>query len=509
MIRDDATDATIVPWYRALDRKQWYTLCAANLGWVFDGYETYALILTVAAVFRQLLSGDQLAAIPFYAGLTIAVTLLGWGIGGIVGGILSDYIGRKRMLIYAILAYSLTTGLTALAWSLESFIALRFIVGLALGSEWATGAAMVAEMWPPRHRGKGAGLMQCGLGIGFFIASLVWLFVSPLGPSAWRWMYVIGILPAAATWWVRRSIDEPEAWAESDRRRREAVAQQKRGQALDEPARRLTRFTLSDLLSDRSTRRLLVPALLMSTTTTLTWWGISSWVPPYVASLAAANGLPAERWASLAGMSYNVGAVCGYVAFGFCADAWGRRPVTITWFASAWLLTPVLFLWTSSPTLVLVVCAVNAFFSLGQYHLVSGLAARSVPDPRSCHCRELLLQRAAVHRVRGPAGRRHAHHGVRRLRARRGDRQHDLSRRDPGRPVLPGNTRQAAAGVASSPTNHVGGATRRTMSGSRTAVRPRARRRWVCRREQPLAPSFATMLPGVPRVAPVCESTSH
>jgi len=135
--RDDATDATIVPWYRALDRKQWYTLCAANLGWVFDGYETYALILTVAAVFRQLLSGDQLAAIPFYAGLTIAVTLLGWGIGGIVGGILSDYIGRKRMLIYAILAYSLTTGLTALAWSLESFIALRFIVGLALGSEWA------------------------------------------------------------------------------------------------------------------------------------------------------------------------------------------------------------------------------------------------------------------------------------------------------------------------------------------------------------------------------------
>ena len=123
MTRDDATDATVVPWYRALDRKQWYTLCAANLGWVFDGYETYALILTVAAVFRQLLSGDQLAAIPFYAGLTIAVTLLGWGIGGIVGGILSDYIGRKRMLIYAILAYSLTTGLTALAWSLESFVA--------------------------------------------------------------------------------------------------------------------------------------------------------------------------------------------------------------------------------------------------------------------------------------------------------------------------------------------------------------------------------------------------
>jgi MFS family permease len=112
--RHAVNHAAVAPWYRALDRKQWYTLGAANLGWVFDGYETYALILTVAAVFRQLLSGDQLTAIPFYAGLTIAVTLLGWGIGGIVGGILSDYIGRKRMLIYAILAYSLTTGLTAI-----------------------------------------------------------------------------------------------------------------------------------------------------------------------------------------------------------------------------------------------------------------------------------------------------------------------------------------------------------------------------------------------------------
>src|SRR5262245_42138598 len=306
-----------VPWYRALDRRQWYTLVAANLGWVFDGYETYALILTVAPVFRQLLPAGQLAAIPFYAGLTIGVTLLGWGIGGIVGGILSDYVGRKRMLIYAILAYSITTGLTALAWSWPSFVALRFIVGLALGSEWATGAAMVAEMWPAAHRGKGGGLMQCGLGIGFFIASLVWRFIGPLGPSAWRWMYVIGVLPAAATWWVRRRIDEPETWTASDRRRREAVARQKLGERLDDPSRHLTRFTLSDLLSDRATRRLLLPALLMSTTTTLAWWGISSWVPPFVASLAATSGLPAERWASLAGMSYNVGAVCGYVAFGF------------------------------------------------------------------------------------------------------------------------------------------------------------------------------------------------
>src|SRR3974390_2137207 len=143
------------------------------------------------------------------------------------------------MLIYAVLAYSIVTGFTAIAWSWISFVILRFIVGLALGSEWSTGTSMVAEMWPAEHRGKGAGLMQCGLGIGFFVASAVWFFVSGFGPSAWRWMYVIGVLPALATWWIRRGMAEPEKWAASDRKRREAISAEKRGEVLGESERHL------------------------------------------------------------------------------------------------------------------------------------------------------------------------------------------------------------------------------------------------------------------------------
>ena len=122
------------PWYRSLDRRQWRTLGAANLGWLFDGYEAYALILTVTVAFRELLPAGSDQFIPFYSGIALAVTLLGWGIGGIAGGIAADYLGRKRMLIYSVLAYSLVTGLTAFAWSWTSFVVLRFIVGVALGS---------------------------------------------------------------------------------------------------------------------------------------------------------------------------------------------------------------------------------------------------------------------------------------------------------------------------------------------------------------------------------------
>jgi MFS family permease len=356
-----------VVWYRSINRQQWSALLASNLGWFFDGYETYALILTVGGALGQLLDPAMHAQIPFYAGLVIALTLLGWGLGGLIGGVLTDYIGRKRMMMVAILAYSLTTGLSAFSWNWESFAALRFIVGLAMGSEWATGTAMTAEIWPDRHRGKGAGLMQCGLGTGFFIASFVWLFMSGVGQHAWRYMYLIGVLPGLATLWMRAGIPESEQWQRVDKDRRETLARKRSGVALDEHEQALTRFTLIDLFAVPELRRRTLIAVLMSLSTTLGWWGISTWVPPYIGSVALHAGLSASRWASFAGMAYNAGAIAGYIGLGFLADAYGRKRVTFLFFAMAFLLTPVLFMWTHDIGLLLAVACVTGFFSLGQY----------------------------------------------------------------------------------------------------------------------------------------------
>src|SRR5215469_12505692 len=214
--------ASALPWYKSLTASQWRMLLAANLGWLFDGYETYALILTVGPAMHSLLDPSQFKDISSYAGIVISITLLGWGVGGIIGGVLADYIGRRRTMIFAILAYSIMTGLTALSFDWISFAVLRFLVGIAIGSEWATGTSMLAELWPQHARGKGAGIMQCGLGIGFFLASLIWLFVSGLGPDAWRYMFVIGILPALLTVWIRTSIDESQAWQSVDAQRKDA-----------------------------------------------------------------------------------------------------------------------------------------------------------------------------------------------------------------------------------------------------------------------------------------------
>lgn len=359
--------ATEAPWYRLLSRSQWNTLIASNLGWMFDGYETFALVMCVGAALRQLLEPSQYGQIPTYAGIVIALTLLGWGIGGLIGGIAADYFGRKRTMLLAILAYSLMTGISALAWDWMSFAVLRFLVGVAIGSEWVTGASIVSELWPDRARGRGVALMQCGLGIGFFLASLAWLFIGALGPNAWRVMFLIGVLPALMTLWVRRSIPESDRWERVNRDREAALSRKRAGAALTAQDESLARFTVADLFAEPDTRRRIVLTFVMSLGTNIGFWGISTWIPPYIGSVAAAAGLANQEWQSYAGMVYNGTAVLGYVVYGFMADAIGRKPATLFFMAASLLSIALLFLWAQGLAMMLLGASLCGAFVSGQY----------------------------------------------------------------------------------------------------------------------------------------------
>ena len=159
----------------------------------------------------------------------------------------------------------------------------HMVMGPTCGMILADLGAEVIKVEPP---GGDKTRKLPGLGIGFFIASFVWLFVSPFGPDAWRYMYLIGILPAFFTLWVRRGIPESSLWETADQHRRSAIERKRSGAALDASEHALTRFTLVDLFAEPEVRRRTIFAFLMSLTTTLAWWGISTWVPPYVGSVA-------------------------------------------------------------------------------------------------------------------------------------------------------------------------------------------------------------------------------
>ena len=357
--------ATSQPWYRSLNRNQWNILLAANLGWLFDGFELYALFLTVGFALHQLLDVAQYAAIPRYAGYILATTVFGWAAGGVIGGIIADYIGRKRMMILAILAYSLTTGLSALAWDWVSFAVLRFLVGVAIGSEWATGASIVSELWPDHARGKGGGLLQCGAGLGGILASGVWLVVGGVGPNAWRWMYLIGVLPALVTLWIRRRIPESARWEQANERRRTAHDLRRQGALLEGENAALTRPTMVDLFTDRAVRRPLIGSFLMMLSVTFAFWGVGTFIPTYVGSVAAKSGSSAAEWSALAGLVTSLCGVVGFISLGFLADAIGRKPTVMFFYAMCLVLTPVVYLWARDLRVLLFCVGIFGFFSLG------------------------------------------------------------------------------------------------------------------------------------------------
>jgi MFS family permease len=362
-----ATTEGSAPWYRTLSRNQWKALVASNLGWTFDGFEVFSLILTVGVALHQLLDPSDYKLIPAYAGAVIAITVFGWGVGGLLGGILADYIGRKRSMTLTILAYSVLTGLSALSWSWLSFAVFRFLVGLAIGSEWATGASITAELWPDNARGKGGALLQCGYPIGSILASGVWLAIGSSGPSAWRYMYLVGVLPALLVFWIRRNVPESPRWEESDKRRRAAYDLRRRGAALHGEDSALVRFTLVDMFAERSVRTRLILTFIMSLSVTIGYWGVSSFVPSYVGAVAAGAGLAAQRWVGLAGLVQNVGALLGFAGFGFLADRFGRKPTTMLFYLMCLILTPIVYLWVKDIQLLVLGLAVYGFFIQGVF----------------------------------------------------------------------------------------------------------------------------------------------
>ena len=264
----------------AVSKASWRALIASWLGWMFDGFETYALVLVMTPAVHQLLPPERLPSAPVYIGGLLAATMVGWAAGGVAAGVITDYVGRRRTLMLSILCYAVFAGLAAISWDYWSLLVFRFLTGLGLGAEWGPGAAIVAEFWPPASRGRAGGALHAAHGVGFLVAAGTWLLLNPLGPSSWRFMFVLGILPALLLLYVRRWVDEPTLWIAADRCRREARTRVEAGSGSPQD-RELAQFTLTRIVSDPELRRRVGVLLVMSITTVVGWWSASTWIPDY------------------------------------------------------------------------------------------------------------------------------------------------------------------------------------------------------------------------------------
>lgn len=307
-------------WRTEITRIQWLVLAGTTLGWGLDGFAASLYILVLGPTMGELLpnSGIEVnpAAIGYYGGLTVALFLLGWAVGGILFGVLADYFGRTRVLSVGILTYAVFSALAAFSETWWQLGLLRFIAGVGSGVEAPVGAALIAETWRNRYRARAGGIMMAGYAGGFFAAAAAY---AVLGHYGWRPMLMLAGLPALLVWFIRRYVPEPPEV--------EASMQARKNRKRDGANTSHDRFVLRRLFAPP----LLHPMLVCTTLATgalIAFWSVSTWYPQVIRGLTAADGLArdvADHRVAMAAMLFNAGGILGYASWGFLADAIGRR----------------------------------------------------------------------------------------------------------------------------------------------------------------------------------------
>jgi MFS family permease len=334
----------MIDWPDQVSGAQRRTLVAGGLGWLLDAMDVMLYSLVLSHLMRDLGMGKGTA------GLLNSLTLLASAAGGLLFGVFADRIGRTRSLMVSILVYSVASGACGLSTTIVQLGLFRFILGLGMGGEWTTGAALVAETWPAAHRGKALGVMQSMWAVGEIVAAGVVALVLPR--FGWRAVFFVGVLPARLVFWIRRGVPEPEIWL----RPREARPDGGSVRVLWRP----------DL------RRNALVATAMNACAMFGYWGLFTWIPAYLSLPVAQGGrgldlMKTTTWLIVMG----VGKWLGYVLFGFFADAVGRRWSYVAYLAVAAALVPLYGI-AETPLALLLLGPLVAFFGTGYF---SGFAA--------------------------------------------------------------------------------------------------------------------------------------
>jgi MFS family permease len=334
-------------------------LLAASLGWLLDSFDVMLYALVLASLIRDL--GMNTAT----AGMLGSLTLIAAAAGGLAFGVIADRFGRTRALIGSVLIYSVFTALCGLAQTVTQLAIFRVCLGIGMGGEWASGAALVSESFPAKHRGKALGLMQSSWAIGYGLAAIVTAIVLPRW--GWRAVFFVGIIPALLTLWIRRGVPESTVWLAS-RRADLARSADKRG----------VRAAIDGLFRGGRARLTLTVAF-MNACTLFAWWAMNLWIPAYL-SLPADRGGVGLSTNVTAGLivAMQVGMWFGYVTYGFVSDAIGRKRTYVTYLLAAAGLV-LLYASTRQVALLLVLGPLVAFFGTGYFSGFGAVTAELYP----------------------------------------------------------------------------------------------------------------------------------
>jgi MFS family permease len=366
----DPKDKPGLPWWRELTRYHWFVFLVASLGWLFDCLDQQLFILARDPAITALLpAGTRSDVIKEWGGIATSIFVVGWATGGLIFGAVGDRIGRARTLTLTVLLYSVSTGLSAFSVGVLDFSLYRFLTGLGVGGVFGLAVALLADALPDRPRPQALGLLQALSAAGNISAGLIailvgWLEIGAFQPgSAWKYLFLIGALPAFLSVFIALRVREPEKWV---RAREEGRAT---GVAFG---------SYASLFGTPRWRRAAILGMLLCVAGVVGLWGVGFFSPSLVSDvinkLLRAENVPAPEvpgrvlmWTGVNMVMQNLGAFLGMMAFTWAAHHYGRKPVFAVGFVAAFLSTVMVFRLLSQPWHIFVLSPIMGFCQLSVF----------------------------------------------------------------------------------------------------------------------------------------------
>ncbi len=334
-------------------------LWGSAVGYAMDGFDLLILGFMLRAISADLgLSPAQSASL-------VTATLIGAVLGGIGFGMLSDRLGRVRVLTWTIVLFAVFTGLCAFARGYWDLLLYRAIAGTGLGGEFGVGMALVAEAWPASKRARASSYVGLGWQFGVLIAALLTPLLLPV--IGWRGMFALGVFPAIIAFFIRASLHEPDVFVEKSKERPKQSA-------------------LHLLVKDGETAKLSLGMVILCSVQNFGYYGVMIWLPNYLATRFGFALTQSALWTcvTIAGMAL------GIFLFGNIADRIGRRPAFFSYMCGAAVMVLV-YSRLTDPIQLLVAGAVMGFFVNGMLGGYGALISELFPTAARATAQNVLF----------------------------------------------------------------------------------------------------------------------
>ena len=331
--------ASPLPWWRELSRYHWFVFTVACLAWLFDCLDQQLFLLARNGAMKKLLAPGL--DVKLYGGYATTIFVAGWATGGLIFGAVGDRFGRAKTLAFTVLLYSLCTGLSAFSKGWIDFAVYRFLTGLGVGGVFGLSVALVADSLPEQARTGALGLLQALSAVGNIMAGCIAIILGTLEGTtieagmSWKYMFLIGALPAFLCVFILVRLKEPEKWVKA--RAEGKLTGAKFG-------------SYASLFGEARWRRPALLGMCLCIAGVVGLWGIGFFSPELVGDVLERSlrqeGVAADKiskaktvWSGVNMIVQNLGAFCGMLAFTKAAQRWGRKPAFYVAFVAAFAST--------------------------------------------------------------------------------------------------------------------------------------------------------------------------